>query len=221
MSTIFEEIKACIIDGDDELAVELAEKVIAEKINPVDAVHQGFIKGIEEVGAAWTSGEAFLPDVMMAADAMKAGMDVLEPALANCDKGDASDNKGSIVIGTVKGDIHDIGKNILSALLTAAKFKVYDIGTDQSPENFVKKADEVGAYVLAASALLTTTMKSQKEIVDYLEENNIRDKYYLIVGGGPTSQHWADEIGADGWAETTEEAIKVISNLMVNKPIED
>ncbi|MBC3888763.1 dimethylamine corrinoid protein 3 [Acetobacterium paludosum] len=214
MNTIFEEIKDAIVDGDEDLAVELAEKVIAEKIDPVQAVQLGFIKGIEEVGASWTSGEAFLPDVMMAADAMKAGMDVLEEVLAAGEGEGSYEDKGKIVLGTVAGDIHDIGKNIVGALLTSAGFKVYDIGIDQKPEDFVKKADEVGAKILAASSLLTTTMKSQKVLIEYLVEQNIRDQYKVIIGGGPTSAKWGAEIGADGWAETADEAVLLCKKLL-------
>ena len=214
MNAIFEEIKDAIVDGDEDLAIELAEKVVAEGIDPVQAVQQGFIKGIEEVGAAWTSGEAFLPDVMMAADAMKAGMDVMEEVLAAGEGDGAYEDKGKIVLGTVEGDIHDIGKNIVGALLTSAGYKVYDIGIDQKAEDFVAKADEVGAKIIAASALLTTTMKSQKVLVEYLDANKLRDKYKIIIGGGPTSAKWGEDIGADGWAETADEAVELCKQLL-------
>ncbi|HWI54351.1 MAG TPA: B12-binding domain-containing protein, partial [Desulfobacteria bacterium] len=130
MSEIFEEIKEAVIDGDEDLAEELAQRVLEENINPVDAVQNGFIKGIEQIGNSWKAGEAFLPDVMMAADAMKAGLTVLEPAIAEL--GGSDEPQGKIVLGTVHGDIHDIGKNIVGALLTAAGFKVYDLGIDQT-----------------------------------------------------------------------------------------
>lgn len=213
MSEIFEEIKEAIIDGDEDLAQELAQRVLDENINPVEAVQNGFIKGIEEIGNSWKAGEAFLPDVMMAADAMKAGLAVLEPAIAEIGGGEG-DAQGKIVLGTVQGDIHDIGKNIVGALLTAAGFKVYDLGIDQTPENFVAKAEEVGASVIAASALLTTTMGAQKELVEYLTEKNLRDKYKVIIGGGPTSKAWAEEIKADGWAETADEAVELCKSII-------
>lgn len=212
MSEIFEEIKAAIIDGDEDLAEELAQKVLDENINPVDAVQNGFIKGIEEIGNSWKIGEAFLPDVMMAADAMKAGLAILEPAIAEL--GDTGEAAAKVVLGTVEGDIHDIGKNIVGALLTAAGFKVYDLGIDQTPEQFVAKAEEVGAQLIAASALLTTTMNAQKDLIEYLKEKNLRDKYKVIIGGGPTSKNWADEIQADGWAETADEAVELCKQLV-------
>lgn len=214
MSAIYDEIKEAIIDGDEDLAVELAERVVSEKVNPVQAVQKGFIKGIEEVGKNWFNGEAFLPDVMMAADAMSAGMEVLEPALAADSSNDSYEDKGKVILGTVEGDIHDIGKNIVSALLTAAGYKVYDIGIDKKPEDFVEKAKEVGAKVIAASALLTTTMPAQASLVKYLDENNLRDDYKIIIGGGPTSQKWSEEIGADGWAETADEAVRLCQSLL-------
>lgn len=213
MSAIFDEIKDAVIDGDEDLAIELAEKVIEENLNLVEAIEKGYIKGIEEVGASWKLGEAFLPDVMMAADAMKSGMGILEAELA-ARGGEEHEDKGKIILGTVEGDIHDIGKNIVGALLTAAGFKVYDIGIDQKPQDFVAKADEVGATILAASSLLTTTMRSQGGLIEYLKENGLRDKYKVIIGGGPTSQKWADEIHADGWAETADEAVDLCKQLL-------
>lgn len=212
MSEIFEEIKEAVIDGDEDLAAELAQRVLDENLNPVEAVQNGFIKGIEEIGNSWKAGEAFLPDVMMAADAMKAGLAILDPAIAEL--GSAGSSAAvKIVIGTVYGDIHDIGKNIVGALLTAAGFKVFDLGIDLTPESFVEKAEEVGADIIAASALLTTTMAAQKELIDYLKEKNLRNKYKVIIGGGPTNRAWADEIQADGWAETADEAVELCRSL--------
>jgi trimethylamine corrinoid protein len=173
--SIFDELKEAIIEGDEDVVVELAEKVIEDQVDPVAAVQNGLIKGIEEVGKAWIDGEAFLPDVMMAADAMSAGMKVLEPELAKAQaSGEGYEDKGKIVLGTVAGDIHDIGKNIVGALLTAAGFKVYDIGIDLQAEDFLNKAKEVDAKIIAASALLTTTMKSQKELIEFLVEQGVR-----------------------------------------------
>ncbi|WKY45246.1 corrinoid protein [Eubacteriaceae bacterium ES2] len=213
--SIFDELKEAIIEGDEDVAIELAEKVIEEQIDPVEAVQNGLIKGIEEVGKAWLDGEAFLPDVMMAADAMSAGMKVLEPELAKAQaSGEGYEDKGKIILGTVAGDIHDIGKNIVGALLTAAGFKVYDIGIDLQAEDFLNKAKEVDAKIIAASALLTTTMKSQKELIEFLVEQGVRDQYKVIIGGGPTSLKWGEEIGADGWAETADEAVELCQKLL-------
>lgn len=213
MSQIYEDLKQAVIDGDEEIVEELSAKVIAEGINPVDAVQEGLIKGIEVIGESWKAGTVFLPDVMMSAEAMKTGLAILEPEIAK--KGMAEgEGKGKIVLGTVAGDIHDIGKNITGAMFTAAGYKVFDLGTDIKTEEFVAKAQEVGADIIGASALLTTTMVGQKQIIDYLKENNLRDKFKVFVGGGPTSQSWADEIGADGWAETADEAVELAVRIL-------
>ncbi|QDR79423.1 glycine betaine-specific corrinoid protein MtgC [Sporomusa termitida] len=213
MADIFANLKQAVLDGDEELVAEYAQRVIDEKIDPVAAIEKGLIKGIEELGAKWKAGEAFLPDVMMAADALKTGLDMLEPLIAESGA-TGGEAKGKVIIGQVAGDIHDIGKNIVGALLTAAGYKVYDIGIDQPAENFLAKAEEVGAGVIAAGALLTTTMAAQKHIIEYLKGQNVRDKYKVMIGGGPTSQAFADEIGADAWAETADEAVMLCNKLI-------
>ncbi|SCM81321.1 Dimethylamine corrinoid protein [uncultured Sporomusa sp.] len=213
MSEIFETLKQAILDGDEELVVENVQKVIDDKLDPVAAIQNGLIKGIEELGIKWKAGEAFLPDVMMGADALKAGLDMLEPVVAESGA-TGGEAKGKIVLGQVAGDIHDIGKNIVGAMMTAAGYKVYDIGIDQPAESFLAKAEEVGADMIAAGALLTTTMAAQKAIVDYLRSQNVREKYTVMIGGGPTSQAFADEIGADAWAETADEAVTLCDKLI-------
>ncbi|WP_094604072.1 Methionine synthase [Sporomusa silvacetica DSM 10669] len=213
MSDIFENLKEAILDGDEDLVVEYVQQVIDEKIDPVAAIQNGLIKGIEELGARWKAGEAFLPDVMMGADALKTGLEMLDPIVAESGA-TGGEAKGKIVIGQVAGDIHDIGKNIVGALMTAAGYKVYDIGIDQPAESFLAKAEEVGAQIIAAGALLTTTMAAQKAIVDYLKTKNLREKYKVMIGGGPTSQAFANEIGADAWAETADEAVALCDKLV-------
>jgi len=216
MNELFLKLKQAIIDGDEEIVGELSQKAIDEAINPVDAVQLGLIKGIEVVGELWKSGEVFLPDVMMSAEAMKVGLGLLEPEIAKLgmSQGEA---KAKIVLGTVEGDIHDIGKNITGAMFTAAGYKVYDVGTNIKAEDFVLKAQEVGADIIGASALLTTTMCSQKKIIDYLIEHNLRDRFKVFVGGGPTSRAYADEIGADGWAESADEAVALADSMFAEK----
>lgn len=213
MSEIFENLKQAILEGDEDLVIENVQKVIDDKLDPVAAIQNGLIKGIEELGARWKAGEAFLPDVMMGADALKAGLDMLEPVVAESGA-TGGEAKGKIVLGQVAGDIHDIGKNIVGAMMTAAGYKVYDIGIDQPAESFLAKAEEVGAHIIAAGALLTTTMAAQKAIVDYLRTQNVREKYTVMIGGGPTSQAFADEIGADAWAETADEAVTLCDKLI-------
>ncbi|CVK18092.1 MULTISPECIES: glycine betaine-specific corrinoid protein MtgC [Sporomusa] len=213
MSEIFENLRQAILDGDEEMVAENVQKVIDDKLDPVAAIQNGLIKGIEELGIRWKAGEAFLPDVMMGADALKAGLDMLEPVVAESGA-TGGEAKGKIVLGQVAGDIHDIGKNIVGAMMTAAGYKVYDIGIDQPAESFLAKAEEVGADMIAAGALLTTTMAAQKAIVDYLRSQNVREKYTVMIGGGPTSQAFADEIGADAWAETADEAVTLCDKLI-------
>lgn len=211
---IYEDIREAIMDGDNELVAELCQKVLDEKLSATEAAEKGLIKGVEEIGRLWTEGEAFLPDVMMSAEAMKVGFDMLEKELAAAEsEGEVSKRKGKIIIGTVKGDIHDIGKNILAAMLQSAGFDVYDIGFDKEASDFSEKAEEVGADIIGASALLSTTMEEQRKLVNYLKEQNLWDKYKFIIGGGPTTQAWADEIGADGWAETAQDAVKLCEKL--------
>jgi trimethylamine corrinoid protein len=212
---ILEDLKQAIMDGDTDLVRELCQKVLDEHFNPVEAVEQGLIKGIEEIGRLWTEGEMFLPDVMMGADALKVGLEILgsELSKAKAAAGD-TESRGKIVLGTVKGDIHDIGKNIVSAMMTAAGFDVYDIGFDQGAEAFADRAEAVGANIIGASALLTTTMSEQRELVEYLKSKDLRSKYKVIIGGGPTTQGWADEIGADGWAETANDAVTLCHKLL-------
>lgn len=212
---ILEELKKAVIDGDTEQVEELCRKVLDEHLDPVKAVEQGLIKGIEEIGRLWTEGEMFLPDVMMGAAALKVGLDILGVELSKAKAAAGNiDTRGKIVIGTVKGDIHDIGKNIVSAMMTAAGFDVYDIGFDQGVDAFFEKAEQVGAAIIGASALLTTTMSEQKELIEYLESKGLRSKYKVIIGGGPTTREWADEIGADGWAETADGAVDLCHKLL-------
>jgi trimethylamine corrinoid protein len=212
---ILDELKQAVMDGDQEEIETLCNKVLEEKLNPVDAVQNGLIKGIEELGRLWTEGEMFLPDVMMGADALKLALDILGPELAKAEAaGVKRETKGKIVVGTVKGDIHDIGKNIVSAMLTAAGYDVHDLGINQDVETFVEKAEEVDADVIGLSALLTTTMPEQKKLVEFLKEKGLRDKYKVIIGGGPTTNDWTQEIGADGWAETAAGAIDLCEDLI-------
>jgi trimethylamine corrinoid protein len=213
MSEIYDKLREAVVDGDEELVEELVQEVLDNNVDPVAALENGLIKGIEEVGALWKLNEVFLPDVMMAADAMKTGMEMLSSAIAATGQGD-SRGKGRIVIGTVKGDIHDIGKNIVSAMLTAFGFKVYDIGVDQPAEAFLAKAREIDADVVGLSALLTTTMHEQQEIIKFFGAEGARDDFKLVIGGGPTTKAWSEEIGADGYAETADEAVDLCKSLI-------
>ena len=206
---ILEAARKAIIDYDVAKAEEVAKEALASGVDPVVLIEKGFTPGIAEVGDRFDKGEAYLPELILAADAMKAGTAICEAAFP---KGTMKEKK-KVVIGTVEGDIHDIGKSIVASFLTANGFEVHDIGRDAPAEKFVETAREVKADVVGASALLTTTMEQQKKIVEALKEARLRDKVKIIVGGAPTSQGWANEIGADAYAENATEAVAKVKQL--------
>jgi len=211
--SILEKLRSGVLAGDEKIVKETAQEAIEKNIDPIDVVEKGLIPGIREVGEKFEKMEIFLTGMMMSADAMKAGMNILIPKIPK----DKIPRRGTVVVGTVKGDIHEIGKNILSALLTASGFEVHDLGCDVPASAFVRKAEEVGADVIAVSALMTTTLPSQKDILDYLNSLGRRDKYLVLIGGGPTTAEWAEEIGADGYAETAVDGVKLASKKLEEK----
>jgi len=206
---MFEAAAKAIIDYDVAKAEATAKQALGSGVDPVALLEKGFIAGITEVGDRFDSGDVYLPELMMAADAMKAASAICEQAFPT----GAIKEKKKIVIGTVAGDIHDIGKSIVVSFLSANGFDVYDLGRDVSVEQFVAKAGEVQADVVGCSALLTTTMEEQKKIVEALKEAGLRDKVKVIVGGAPTSQGWADQIGADAFAENAAEGVNKVKAL--------
>lgn len=202
---ILEKLRAGVIAGDENIVRETAQEAIEKNVEPIEIVEKGLIPAIREVGEKFEKMEIFLTGMMMSADAMKAGMNVVLQKIPK----DKIPKRGTVVAGTVKGDIHEIGKNILTALLTAAGFEVHDLGCDVLASAFVRKAEEVSADIIAASALMTTTLPSQKDILDYLNFAGKRNKYLVLVGGGPTTAEWAEEIGADGYAENAADGVKL------------
>jgi corrinoid protein of di/trimethylamine methyltransferase len=209
---IFDAMAQSIVDGEVAAAADLARQSIAQKIDPLDAINNGFAVGIAEMGERFGRGDAFLPDLVLAGGAMKAAMDVLEPELAR--HGAEREIIGVVVLATVQGDIHDIGKNIVGTMLSASGFETYDLGVDVSPLHIVEKVRETGADVVALSALLTTTMLRQKDVVEALEEAGLRDRVKVIVGGAPVTHTWAKEIGADGFGEDAVSAVKLAKKLI-------
>ena len=199
--------------ADSQAVLDAAKQVIEKGIDPVEAIEKGLSKGAIAVGEKFDKMEIFLTGLMMAADAMKAGMDILLPHISK----EKIVKKGTVVSGTVKGDIHDIGKNILVALLRANGFDVYDLGTDVSTSKFIEEAEKVEAEIITLSALMSSTIGGQEDVIDYLKETGKREKFIVMVGGGPTTREWVEEIGADGWAETATEAIKLASELIAKK----
>ena len=193
-----------VVDGDEDASLEIAKRAIAEGINPIEMINEGFGLGMIEVGDLFSKEEYSLPEVLLSADAMQKGIDLLSDHIP---REKVKDTLGTVVIGTVEGDIHDIGKNIVATMLEVYGFEVHDLGRDVPVEKFIEKAKEVNADIVAASALMTTTMVSQKRLQENLLEAGIREKVKLMVGGAAVTQEWADQIGADGYAEEVTEAI--------------
>ena len=202
--------KKAIRVADQDKVEEIAEKAIAEGIDPVELLEDGFVAGITEVGMLFEEEKIFLPELMLSAKAMKKATEICNKAIPK----ERAKQKGKVVLGTVEGDIHDIGKSIVESFLSANGFEVYDLGRDVKAKDFIDKAVEVDADVIAASALLTTTMPKQQELVLELKEAGLRDKFKIIIGGAPVDQKWADEIGADAYAEDAAGAAQKIKELI-------
>jgi trimethylamine corrinoid protein len=212
---VLEKLRVSVINGDIEAAEAAAREAISIGLDPLEAIEEGLSKGIREVGDKFEKLELFLPDMIQAAEAMSRAIAILEEKLSF--KEYSEKDKGVVVIGTVEGDIHDIGKNIVIALLKANGFKVYDLGKDVPSIKFIEKAEEVNADVIAISALLSSTMIKQEEIIKILKDMNLRDKYIVIVGGAPVTEEWAKKIGADAYGKTANDGVLKIKELLKNK----
>ncbi len=209
---LFKKMAQAVIDGDSEAAAALAQQALDRGVDPLEAINRGFTAGMNVVGELYSSGEYFLPDLILGGEAMKAALAVLEPALKA--SGQRRQVLGKVVLGTVKGDIHEIGKSLVGSMLSANGFEVYDLGIDVPAETFVAKSREYGADIVALSALLTTTMLHQRDVIEQLAEAGLRDRVKVMVGGSPVTQAWADQIGADGFAEDAAGAVVVARRLM-------
>jgi trimethylamine corrinoid protein len=197
--------------GRSEDAVALAKEAMSAKADPLSVV-DALTKGIREVGDRFERMEVFLPEMMLAAQAMQKALEPLEPYLEHRKEERAT--KGTVVIGTVEGDIHEIGKHIVALLLEVNGFVVHDLGPDVNALDFIKKAQEVKADVIGASALMTTTMPGQQEIIEILKDMGLRDRFHVTVGGTPVTEEWAKEIAADSWAENATQAVAVLERAM-------
>lgn len=209
---LFKRMAQSVIDGDDEEAAALAQRVLDVGLGPLEAINKGFTAGMDVVGELYATGDYFLPDLILGGEAMKAALSILEPALSA--SGQQREVLGTVVLGTVKGDIHEIGKALVGAMLAAHGFEVFDLGIDIESSEFVVKAREHNADIVALSALLTTTMLYQRDVIDLLVEAGLRDRVKVMVGGSPVTQGWADDIGADGFAEDAASAVVVAKRLM-------
>ena len=208
----FSAMRQSIIDGAPSTAADLAQHAIAHGTAPLDAINHGYVPGMHDVGEQFARGQMYLPDMMASAEAMRAAMAVLDPELKK--QGAERPKAGIVVLGTTKGDIHEIGKTLVGTLLTAHGFQVHDLGVDVSGEKFAAKAKEVGADIVGISALLTTTMRNQKTVIEALLKSGLRAQLKVMVGGAPVTRRWADEIGADGYAKDAMSAVALARELM-------
>jgi len=211
----FSAMRQSIIDGAPDTALTLAQQSVDAGIAPLEAINSGFVPGMHAVGEQFAKGQMFLPDMMASAEAMRAAMTVLDPELKKL--GTARSMLGTVVLGTTKGDIHEIGKMLVGTLLQAHGFRVYDLGVDVSGETFSARARAVNADIVGISALLTTTMRNQKTVIEALQKDGLRAQVKVMVGGAPVTRRWAEEIGADGYAKDAMSAVALAVSLMEAK----
>ena len=207
---LFEQMAQSILDGEEDVAAELAQKALDAGIDPLAAITEGYMPGVNEVGDSFACGQAFLPELVMAGEAMKAAIAVLEPAMKEA--GTERKMLGKVVLATVEGDIHEIGKSLVGTMLTSSGFDVYDLGVDVSTADILAKAEEVSADIVGLSALLTTTMVKQKEVIDEITKRGMKVK--VMVGGAPVTKEWVHKIEADGYSEDAIGAVNVAKELM-------
>jgi corrinoid protein of di/trimethylamine methyltransferase len=209
---LFSKLTNSLVEGDPEATVEATRSAIAAGIEPMTIIKEGLVPGMNIVGEKFATGEYFLPDLIIAADGMQQAMELLEPELTA--RNQAVESSGTVIIGTVKGDIHEIGKTLVATMLSANGFKVIDLGVDVPTQKFVETVKETGADILGMSALLTTTMTVQREVIQALQAAGVRQQVKVIVGGAPVTQSWANDIGADGFAEDAMSAVQVARQVM-------
>ena len=215
LDELLSHMRQSVINGAPDAAADLARQALESGVAPLDAINQGFVPGMHEVGEEFSKGRMFLPEMMAAAEAMRAAMLVLDPELKK--RGTERPTAGVVVLGTTKGDIHEIGKTLVGTLLTAHGFRVHDLGVDVSSEKFAAKAQELNADIVGVSALLTTTMRNQRGVIEALEKAGLRSRLKIMVGGAPVTRRWAEEIGADGYAKDAMSAVTLAQELMLQK----
>ena len=207
---LFKQISDKVVEMEEDIVEELCEKSLEMEIDPAETINKGLIDGMDRVGVLYEDGEYFLPEVLTASYALNVGIDVLRPHI----KQEESQKKIKAVIGVVEGDTHDIGKNLVKIMSESGGFEVYDLGRDVPLDEFVKTAEEKECDFICMSTLMTTTMPGMKTVIDKLKEKNIRDKYKVMIGGGPISQKFADEIGADAYTVDAASCVKKMKELM-------
>jgi corrinoid protein of di/trimethylamine methyltransferase len=209
---LFKQMEQSIINGEPEDAEALAKQAVEQGIDPLEAINQGFVKGVNYVGEQFSCGDMFLPELVLAGEAMKAAVAVLEPEMAR--RGSKREMLGTVVIGTVEGDIHEIGKTLVATMLSASGFKVVDLGVDVPVDRFIDVAKAEDADIIGMSALLTTTMVKQKTVIEKLEAAGLRQRVKVMVGGAPVTQEWATRIGADAFSPDAIGSVQVAKQLM-------
>jgi corrinoid protein of di/trimethylamine methyltransferase len=208
---LYEKLRQSVIEGEPDDAEQLAKQALEDGLDALTCINEGLTKGIQRVGELFASGEYFLPELIIGAEAMKRALAILEPAMV----GDqAREVVGTVVLGTVEGDMHEIGKTLVGTMLTANGFKVIDLGVDQSADKFIAAIKENKAEIVGASALLTTTMLQQGKIVEALKAEGLADQVKVMVGGAPVTESFASEIGADGYAEDAISAVDLAFRLI-------
>lgn len=208
--SLIQEISEFLQKGRAKNVKTLVQQALDEGVDPKEILNEGLLSGMMTIGEKFKNNEVFVPEVLVAARAMNAGISILEPELVKV----GNEPVGKVVIGTVKGDLHDIGKNLVSMMIKGAGFEIYDIGVDAEADTFIDKAEEVGADIICMSALLTTTMPSMKGVMDRLNERGLRDKYIVMVGGAPVNASFAEQIGADYYTEDATSAAEVAKAAM-------
>ncbi len=213
---ILNEMADAVINRDKEACAKLAEKAIKEDLDPIEAIQKGFAKGMEVVGNNFECGKIYLPEMMSSAQAMNLGVKVLEPALATKSP-EAVKKEGKIILATVQGDMHDIGKNIVKLIMSTAGFEIIDLGRNVKVERIIDEAQDKKADIIALSALMTTTMGYMPVLIEELTEMGFKQDFKVMVGGAPVTEKWVKQIGADGYARDAIGAVKVAKELVKNK----
>ncbi|MCI1946022.1 MAG: corrinoid protein [Clostridium luticellarii] len=207
---IFKKLSDSVVNMEEEEALELAKKVVEEKIDAYEAIDKGLSDGMNRAGKLFEEEEYFVPELLMCSDAMYAGLNILKPHLKKTENG----NKYKVVTGVVEGDTHDIGKNLVKLMLETSGFEIIDLGRDVPAQKFVDEAKNKQADIIAISSLMTTTMDVMEDVIKILQNENIRDDFKVMVGGGPISKNFADKIGADGYSVNASEAIRLAKHLV-------
>jgi corrinoid protein of di/trimethylamine methyltransferase len=211
-SELLNQITTSLVEGEPDEVVALTRQALDAGLEPLTIINEGLVPGMNDVGDKFQCGEYFLPHLIIAASGMQQAMALLKPELQS--RQQALESPGTLVVGSVAGDIHEIGKSLVATMMSASGFQVHDLGVDVPTETFVAKVQETGANLLGLSALLTTTMTRQREVIEALQEAGLREQVKVIVGGAPVSQEWADSIGADGYAEDAVSAIELARRLV-------